>query len=51
MIRVNHPLRIAGDRIYVLGNGFAPTFTVTWPNGESRTQTAPFLPQDVQTML
>ncbi len=37
MIRVDDWLpRIAGDRIYVLGNGFAPTFTVTWPNGESR---------------
>ena len=50
-IRVNDPLRIAGDRIYVLGNGFAPTFTVTFPNGEKRTQTAPFLPQDTATML
>lgn len=50
-IRVNEPLRIAGDRVYVLGNGFAPTFTVTFPNGEKRTQTAPYLPQDTQTML
>lgn len=50
-IRVNDPLRIAGDRIYVLGNGFAPTFTVTFPNGEKRTQTAPYLPQDTTTML
>ncbi|MFC0316294.1 cytochrome c biogenesis protein ResB [Gordonia phosphorivorans] len=50
-IRVNEPLRVAGDRVYVLGNGFAPTFTVTFPNGEKRTQTAPFLPQDTQTML
>lgn len=50
-IRVNEPLRLAGDRIYVLGNGFAPTFTVTFPNGETRTQTAPYLPQDTTTML
>lgn len=50
-IRVNEPLRIAGDRVYVLGNGFAPTFTVTFPNGEQRTQTTPYLPQDIQTML
>ncbi|GAA4744472.1 cytochrome c biogenesis protein ResB [Gordonia alkaliphila] len=50
-IRVNEPLRVAGDRVYVLGNGYAPTFTVTFPNGETRTQTAPFLPQDTQTML
>ncbi|GAA4664185.1 cytochrome c biogenesis protein ResB [Gordonia humi] len=50
-VRVNKPLRIAGDRVYVLGNGFAPTFTVTFPNGDTRTQTAPFLPQSTQTML
>ena len=50
-IRVNEPLRVVGDRVYVLGNGFAPTFTVTFPNGETRTQTVPFLPQDTQTML
>ncbi|GAC56845.1 cytochrome c biogenesis protein ResB [Gordonia hirsuta DSM 44140 = NBRC 16056] len=50
-IKVNHPLRVAGDRVYVLGNGFAPTFTVTFPNGEKRTQTAPYLPQDTNTML
>lgn len=50
-IRVNEPLRLAGDRVYVLGNGFAPTFTVTFPNGEKRTQTAPYLPQDTSTML
>jgi cytochrome c biogenesis protein len=50
-VRVNHPLRIAGDRIYLLGNGFAPTFTVTFPNGESRTQTVPFQPTELQTMM
>ena len=49
--RVNHPLRIAGDRIYLLGNGFAPTFTVTFPNGETRTQTVPFRPDELQTMM
>lgn len=51
VIKVNHPLRLNGDRVYVLGNGFAPTFTVTFPNGEKRTQTAPFLPRDTNTML
>ncbi|GED99674.1 cytochrome c biogenesis protein [Gordonia spumicola] len=50
-VQVNKPLRIAGDRVYVLGNGFAPTFTVTFPNGEKRTQTTPFIPQSVQSML
>lgn len=50
-IRVNEPLRVAGDRVYVLGNGFAPTFTVTFSNGEKRTQTVLFIPDDLQTML
>lgn len=50
-IRVNDPLRISGDRVYVLGNGFAPTFTVTFPNGEKRTQTVPFVPDEMATML
>ncbi|WKD62108.1 Cytochrome c biogenesis protein Ccs1 [Corynebacterium ciconiae DSM 44920] len=45
-LRVNHPLRIAGDRIYLQGHGFAPTVTVTWPDGESRTQTLQFRPDD-----
>ncbi|MDT0222630.1 cytochrome c biogenesis protein ResB [Gordonia sp. AC31] len=50
-VRVNEPLRVAGDRVYVLGNGFAPMFTVTFPNGEKRTQTTPFVPDELQTML
>lgn len=50
-VRVNDPLRVAGDRVYVLGNGFAPTFTVTFPNGEKRTQTALFIPEVMSTML
>uniref|UniRef100_UPI003D8DE662 cytochrome c biogenesis protein ResB n=1 Tax=Gordonia sp. B7-2 TaxID=3420932 RepID=UPI003D8DE662 len=50
-VRVNEPLRVAGDRVYVLGNGFAPTFTVTFPNGKNRTQTVPFIPDDLTTMM
>ncbi|WP_051866703.1 cytochrome c biogenesis protein ResB [Corynebacterium atypicum] len=45
-LKVNHPLRVAGDRIYLQGHGFAPTVTVTWPNGEKRTQTMQFRPDD-----
>lgn len=45
-VRVNHPLRVAGDRIYLQGHGFAPQFTVTWPNGESRTQMLQWEPSD-----
>ncbi|WP_342320201.1 cytochrome c biogenesis protein ResB [Corynebacterium mayonis] len=50
-LRVNHPLRIHGDRIYLQGHGFAPQITVTWPNGESRTQLLQFRPTDVQNFL
>ncbi len=50
-LRVNHPLRIAGDRVYLQGHGFAPTFTVTWPDGESRTQTVQFRPDDLTYFL
>lgn len=45
-LKVNHPLRLAGDRIYLQGHGYAPTVTITWPNGESRTQTVQFRPDD-----
>lgn len=45
-LRVNHPLRIEGDRVYLQGHGFAPTFTVKWPNGEERTQTVQWRPDD-----
>ncbi|MCQ9351787.1 cytochrome c biogenesis protein ResB [Corynebacterium sp. 153RC1] len=45
-LKVNHPLRLAGDRIYLQGHGYAPTFTVTWPNGEQRTQTIQWQPTD-----
>ncbi|WJZ01571.1 Cytochrome c biogenesis protein CcsB [Corynebacterium freiburgense] len=45
-LQVNHPLRIAGDRIYLQGHGFAPEVTVTWPNGEKRTHTVQFRPDD-----
>lgn len=45
-LRVNHPLRIAGDRVYLQGHGYAPQFTITWPNGEKRTQMVQWLPSD-----
>lgn len=48
---VNHPLRVAGDRVYLQGHGYAPTVTVTWPNGESRTQTVQFRPDDTINFL
>ena len=45
-IKVNHPLRIDGNRVYLTGHGFAPRITVRMPDGTTRTTTATFLPQD-----
>lgn len=45
-LRVNHPLRIDDDRVYLQGHGFAPAVKVTWPNGESRTSIVQFRPDD-----
>ncbi|MDK8895874.1 cytochrome c biogenesis protein ResB [Corynebacterium sp. MSK006] len=50
-LKVNHPLRLGGDRVYLQGHGFAPTFTVKWPNGETRTQTIQFRPDDPTNFL
>ncbi|MBN9643891.1 cytochrome c biogenesis protein ResB [Corynebacterium mendelii] len=50
-LRVNHPLRLHGNRIYLQGHGFAPQFTVTWPNGETRTQMVQFRPDDLTYFL
>ncbi|MBB5154650.1 cytochrome c biogenesis protein ResB [Saccharopolyspora phatthalungensis] len=50
-LQVNHPLRTAGDRIYLSGNGYAPKFTVTFPNGQQRTGIIQWQPVSVQTML
>ena len=50
-LQVNHPLRVAGDRVYLQGHGYAPTFTVEWPNGETRTQTLQFRPDDLTFFL
>ncbi|MEH3136872.1 MAG: cytochrome c biogenesis protein ResB [Mycolicibacterium neoaurum] len=50
-LEVNHPLRIAGDRIYLQGHGYAPTFTVTFPDGQTRTNTVQFRPDDPLTLL
>ncbi len=50
-LEVNHPLRVGGDRVYLQGHGYAPTFTVTFPNGQRRSQTVQFQPDDAQTLL
>jgi cytochrome c biogenesis protein len=50
-LAVNQPLRTAGDRIYLLGHGYAPTFTVTFPDGQRRTGTIQWQPVNQQTLL
>ncbi len=50
-LEVNHPLRIGGDRVYLQGHGYAPTFTVTFRDGQTRTQTLQWRPEDQITFL
>ncbi|RBM21250.1 cytochrome C biogenesis protein ResB [Prauserella sp. PE36] len=50
-LEVNEPLRTEGDRVYLLDHGFAPTFTVTFPDGTSRTQAIQWRPVDNTTGL
>ena len=50
-LKVNEPLRIGGDRVYLQGHGYAPTFTVTFPDGQVRTQTVQWRPDDPVTLL
>jgi len=50
-LKVNDPLRIDGDRLYLIGHGYAPRFTVTFPGGQTRTQTLQFAPENATTFL
>ncbi|QGK71648.1 cytochrome C biogenesis protein ResB [Allosaccharopolyspora coralli] len=50
-LEVNSPLRTAGDRVYLLGNGYAPRFSVTWPDGQQRSGLVQWQPMDQMTML
>lgn len=46
-VRVNHPLSIAGDRVYLMGNGYAPSLTIRDAQGAIVFHdSVPFLPQD-----
>lgn len=46
-VKVNEPLGVADDNVFLLGNGYAPTITVRDPDGEVVfTNSTPFLPQD-----
>ncbi|HJQ01428.1 MAG TPA: cytochrome c biogenesis protein ResB [Jatrophihabitans sp.] len=46
VITVNHPLRMDGDRVYLINHGFSPTVTVTRPGRAPITDTEAFLPKD-----
>lgn len=50
-LEVNHPLRVGGDRVYLQGHGYAPSFTVTFPDGQQRTSTVQWRPDNPQTLL
>lgn len=50
-LKVNDPLRLGGERVYLTGHGYAPQFTVTFPDGQTRTEAIQFAPQDATTFL
>jgi cytochrome c biogenesis protein len=50
-LEVNSPLRTAGDRVYLLSHGYAPVFTVTFPDGQKRTHTTQWRPVNQKTYL
>ncbi len=46
-VRVNHPLEMDGNRVYLMGNGYAPTLTIRNAQGTVVfSESVPFLPQD-----
>ena len=50
-IAVNHPLRLEGDRVYLISHGFAPRITVHMPDGTVRHDSEVFIPTDATTYL
>ncbi|GAA2115079.1 cytochrome c biogenesis protein ResB [Actinomadura alba] len=49
-LRVNHPLEVGGAKVYLLGRGYAPTFTVRDGKGQIAFEGAvPFLPMEQRT--
>ncbi len=51
LLEVNRPLRVDGVRAYLQGHGYAPTFTVIFPDGQTRTQTVQWRPDNPLTLL
>jgi cytochrome c biogenesis protein len=50
-LAVNNPLRLDGSRVYLQGRGYAPRFTVTFPDGQQRTAQTQWEPTDQTTFL
>ncbi|WP_375489706.1 cytochrome c biogenesis protein ResB [uncultured Jatrophihabitans sp.] len=50
-ITVNHPLRLEGDRVYLINHGFAPSITVRMPDGSVRHDTQTFIPSNPSTFF
>lgn len=50
-LEVNDPLRTEGDRVYLINHGYTPAFTVTYPDGKSRTLNTQWRPVNPQTYL
>jgi cytochrome c biogenesis protein len=50
-ITVNHPLRLEGDRVYLINHGFAPEVTIRMPDGSVRHDVQAFIPTDAATLL
>ncbi|MDN5916661.1 MAG: cytochrome c biogenesis protein ResB [Pseudonocardia sp.] len=50
-LSVNHPLRLDGTRVYLTGYGYSPQFTVTWPDGTTRSGEIQWRPIDKSTYL
>ncbi|MDQ3762258.1 MAG: cytochrome c biogenesis protein ResB [Actinomycetota bacterium] len=50
-LKVNDPLRMDGTRVYLLGHGYAPQFTVTFPDGQQRSGVVQWPPVNMATLL
>ena len=44
-------MRLQGDRVYLIGHGFAPSVTVRMPDGRVVHDTEAFIPSDPSTLL
>jgi cytochrome c biogenesis protein len=43
-LQVNDPLRLDGERVYLIGHGYTPHFQVSFPDGTVRDYAQPFAP-------